>query len=110
MSIQAKQKEPILAAVLNFFTGGGGYLYIGQMTKGIVFIAGAVVAGILTCVLGGGFAMIGLGMTLLGALACIPLFVWILIAVLAAWDGYSLTQHINNGRTLGDWEFFFSKK
>jgi len=51
-----------------------------------------------------------LGMTLLGALACIPLFVWIVIAALAAWDGYSLTQHINNGRTLGDWEFFFSKK
>jgi len=27
-----------------------------------------------------------------------------------AWDGYSLTQRVNEGHTLGNWEFFFSRK
>jgi hypothetical protein len=95
---------------LNFLIGGGGYLYIRQMTKGIVFIAVAVLFGAMACVLGGVMAAIGLGMTLPGALACIPLFIWGLIAIGTAWDGYSLTQRLNEGQTLGNWEFFFSRK
>jgi len=110
MSEQQKQKEPILTALLNFLCGGGGYIYIGQMTKGIVFIAAAIVFGLITCVLAGGMAMVGLGFTFIGALACLPLLLWGVIAIAAAWDGYSLTQRVNEGKTLGNWEFFFSQK
>jgi TM2 domain-containing membrane protein YozV len=110
MSAEQKKKEPVLTAILNLFTGGGGYIYIGQMTKGIVFIAAAILTGILVCLLAGGMAAIGFGLTPVGALACIPLPVWGIIALLAAWDGFSLTQRVNEGRTLGNWDFFFTKK
>jgi hypothetical protein len=107
---ERNKKEPILAAILNFITGGGGYLYIGQMTKGVVFIFAAVLCGVVTCILAGGMAAVGLGMTLVGALACLPLIIWFLIAIATAWDGFSLAQRVNEGHTLGNWEFFFSHK
>jgi hypothetical protein len=107
---EQKHKEPILAAFLNFLIGGGGYLYIGQMTKGAVFIAGAVLFGAMACCLGIVMASAGFGLTLFGALACIPLLFWGLIAIGTAWDGYSLIQRVNEGHTLGNWEFFFSRK
>ncbi len=110
MAEPQKQKEPILTALLNFITGGGGYLYIGQMTKGAVFIAGAVLFCAMAACLGVVMASAGFGMTLFGALACIPIFIWGLIAIGTAWDGYSLTQRLNEGQPLGNWEFFFSKK
>lgn len=106
-----KQKEPILTALLNFLTGGGGYIYIGQTAKGVVFIAGAVVCIILVCILMAGTAAIGWAYTLPGACGTfLPLPFWWLIAIAAAWDGYRLTQRINEGHTLGKWEFTFSRK
>ena len=107
MSEQRKQKEPALAALLNFFTGGGGYLYLGQTAKGMAFIAGAVLAGAMAACLA--FMPTGLpevGMAYFGCcLSLSPLFFWGLIALCTAWDGYRLAQRVNEGHTLSDWEF-----
>ena len=111
MSADQKQKEPILTALLNFFTGGGGYIYIGQTAKGAVFIAGAVVTILLVCLLMGGTAALGWAYTLQGACGTFfPIPFWWLIALAAAWDGYRLTQRINAGHDLGKWEFTISWK
>ena len=106
-----KQKEPVLAALLNFFTGGGGYIYIGQTAKGAVFIAGAVLCIILVCLLMVGTSAIGWAYTLPGACGTFfPIPFWWLIAIAAAWDGYRLAQRINEGHTLEKWEFSVSRK
>jgi hypothetical protein len=111
MSADQKQKEPILTALLNFFTGGGGYIYIGQTAKGAVFIAGAVVTILMVCLLMGGTAALGWAYTLQGACGTFfPIPFWWLIALAAAWDGYKLTQRINTGHELGKWEFTISRK
>ncbi len=105
------QKEPILTALLNFFTGGGGYIYIGQTVKGIVFIAGAVVCIILVCLLMAATAAIGWAYTLPGACGTfLPIPFWWLIAIGAAFDGYRLTQRINEGYKLEKWEFTSLRK
>ncbi len=110
MSESQKEKEPILTALLNLFTGGGGYLYIGQMAKGAVFIAGGVVFGLVVCCLMLMMAQGGQAMTLVGALAFCPLIFWFIIAIAAAWDGYRLTQRLNEGHALEKWEFTTSRK
>ena len=106
------KKEPIVAALLNLFTLGGGYLYIGQKTKGIVFLAGELVSGSIACCLF--FLPTGLpemGMTYVGCfISVLPLLFAGLIALGTAWDGYNLAQRVNDGQTLGDWEFFSSTK
>jgi len=111
MAGEQKQKEPIVTALLNFFSGGGGYLYIGQTAKGAVFIAGVVVVIILVCLLMGGTAALGWAFTLQGACGTFfPLPFWMLIAIGTAWDGYRLTQRINEGHKPGKWEFFNGRK
>ena len=111
MTGEQKQKEPIVTTLLNFFTGGGGYIYIGQTAKGAVFIAGEVVCILLVCVLMGGTAAMGLAWSLPGFCGtALPLPFWWLIAAGTAWDGYRLTQRINEGHTLEKWEFTFSRK
>ena len=111
MAGEQNQKEPIVTTLLNFFTGGGGYIYIGQMAKGAVFIAGEVLVLILVCALMFGSAAMGLAWSLPGAcLTFFPLFFWWLIAAAAAWDGYRLTQKVNEGRTLEKWEFSLNRK
>jgi hypothetical protein len=110
MADEKKEKEPILTALLNFFTGGGGYIYIGQMAKGGVFIAGALVFAGMACCLMLMMASAGFGMTLFGLLAFVPLFFWWLIAIAAAWDGYRMTQRLNEGHELGKWEFTTARK
>ncbi len=108
---EKKKKEPILAAVLNFLTGGGGYLYIGQTTKGIVFIAGEVIVLMLICVLMFATSAMGLGFSLPGACGtALPLPFWWLIAAGAAFDGFRLAQGINEGHVPGQWEFFWGRK
>jgi hypothetical protein len=110
MAEPRNNKEPILTAILNLFTGGGGYLYLGQMAKGAVFIACGFLIGLIVGCLMLVMASAGFAGTLLGALACLPLILWVLIAIASAWDGYALTQRFNEGQTLGKWEFFFSRK
>ena len=107
MSEQRKQKEPALAALLNLLTGGGGYLYLGQMTKGMVVIACEILlVSIAACV---AFLPTGLpemGMAYFGCcLSLSPLFFGGIIALFTAWDGYRLAQRVNEGHTLGNWEF-----
>jgi hypothetical protein len=110
MSEQRNEKEPIVTALLNLFTGGGGYLYIGQQAKGAVFIAGGLIFGLVTCCLMLVMASAGFGLTLFGVLGCAPIPIWAIIAIAAAWDGYMLTQRVNEGHALGKWEFFVSRK
>jgi hypothetical protein len=81
------------------------------MEKGAVFIAGEVVVLILVCVLMFGTAAIGLAWSLPGACGTFfPLFLWWLIAAGTAWDGYRLTQRLNEGHTLEKWEFSLYRK
>jgi len=111
MSDEHKEKEPVVTALLNFFTGGGGYLYIGQTAKGAVFIAGEVLCILLICLLMGGTAALGWGFTLQGACGTfLPLPFWWLITAGTAFDGYRLTQRLNEGYRLEKWEFTFSRK
>ena len=112
MTDQNKGKEPILTALLNLLTGGGGYLYIGQTNKGIALILLELVFAAISCCLF--FLPTGLpeqGMTYMGLCMCgVPLFFTLLIAVATAFDGYRLTQSLNDGRELGPWEFTKARK
>lgn len=45
------QKKPILAACLSFLVVGMGQVYNGQVTKGLVLLAGSVISGFLTSLL-----------------------------------------------------------
>ncbi len=112
MSEQRRQKEPVLAALLNLLTGGVGYLYLGQMAKGVVIIACQILFGSMAACLA--FLPTGLaemGMTYAGCcLSLAPLFFAGLIALSTAWDGYRLAQRVNEGHTLGNWEFFLGRK
>ncbi len=77
-------KDPILIAVLNLIVFGGlGYILMGQKTKGIVAIVAYFVIGGMTC----------------GAGA-------LLIAPIAAVDGYLQAQQHQAGHPLGQWTFF----
>jgi hypothetical protein len=49
-------------------------------------------------------------MSLLGFLAFIPVFLWVIIAIAAAWDGYRLIQRVHAGDTLSKWEFSITRK
>ncbi len=112
MSEQRKQKEPALAAILNLLTGGVGYLYLGQTTKGMVVIACEIFLGSMAACLA--FAPLGLpemGMAYVGCcLSLTPLFFGGLIALFTAWDGYVLAQRINEGHSPGNWEFLAGRK
>jgi hypothetical protein len=111
MADEKKQKEPIVTALLNFFTGGGGYLFIGQTAKGAVFIAGALLVSILICILMGVTAGVGWAWTLQGACGTfLPVPFWVLICIGTAFDGYKLTQKLNEGHELEKWEFTISRK
>jgi hypothetical protein len=111
MADEQKQKEPILTALLNFFTGGGGYLYIGQTAKGAVFIAGALLVAILICVLMAVTASMGWAWSLPGACGTfLPVPFWVIITIGTAFDGYRLTQRLNEGHKLGKWEFTIGRK
>src|SRR4028118_1461955 len=73
-------KDPILVLVLNLLVAGGvGYLIMGQKMKGIVAIIVWVV----------GWALCG-----------IPS---VLVAVVAAIDGYLQAQQLQQGRPVGQW-------
>lgn len=112
MTDHTTDKEPILTALLNLFTGGGGYLYIGQTNKGIALILLEFVFAAMSCCLF--FLPTGLpeqGMTYVGFCLCgTPLFFAFLIALVAALDGYNLTKRVNEGQVLGPWEFTKSLK
>jgi len=71
----AVPKSPALACVLNILIPGVGYIYLGQVAKGVV-----------TFLLG--------------------LFLWPVVVVLSAIDGYKIGQKLERGEPVGEWEFF----
>jgi hypothetical protein len=75
-------KKPFFAALLSLlFFGGGGQIYIGQVTKGITLI-------ILTLVLGA--FLIGLFIPMVGC-----------------YDAYVMADKMQKGETIGQWQFFW---
>lgn len=83
MNTVATTKNPVIALLLNLFLGGGGYIYIGQTAKGVV--------------------------AFLTALLLLPLGIGFLIPIFTCIDGYKLAQKINDGRSIGNWEYFWNK-
>ncbi len=78
------QRSPVIASLLSFFLlGGAGQIYLGQTKKGILLIV----------------------LTLVGSLFLIGLIVFPIGAI----DAYLLAKRLENGETLGEWEFFWNK-
>lgn len=77
-------KDPILILVLNLLVAACvGYFIIGQKLKGIVALIAWIILLPLTCGVGSG-----------------------VIAIVTAIDGYLQAQHLQQGRSLGQWTFF----
>jgi len=79
-------KEPILILVLNILLGGVGYIVMGQMQKGIAALVGWLL----------GFVLCG-----------IPS---VIIALVAAIDGFLQAQQLQQGHPVGQWTFFNTHK
>lgn len=77
-------KKPVIALLLNLFLAGGGYLYIGQIAKGLVTIS-------VTLLL---MSFCGIGIF-------IPIFTCI--------DGYKLARRLTNGQAVDQWNFFWNQ-
>jgi hypothetical protein len=92
-------KSPFIAMVLNWLFPGGGYLYLGQVGKGIVgisiwfFIAipSIVLADVFSFGFGGG-----------------PVYsLWCLCFILPIWvDTYLVGRKLERGLAVRDWEIF----
>lgn len=76
-SITRPDASPALAGVLNLVLGGLGYLYMGQLKKGIV--------SILICTIGG----------------CASFGLIYLFALVTAYDGYLLGLKLRSGQSIG---------
>ncbi len=83
---QAQVKNPVLGGVLGFINFGLAAFYNGQTYKGIALLILTIVFGSATWVLS----------PLLG----------LIFGGLFAYDGYKISQRINNGETVGPWQFF----
>lgn len=77
-------KDPGLALLLSAVAGGGGYLYLGQTTKGVVIMIATI---LLTCTLGIG----------------------VFIPIIAAIDAYQMAVRLKKGQAIGQWECFLNK-
>ncbi len=81
---QQPPKDPVLIAVLNFVLAGClGYFMIGQKMKGIVAVIAFILGIFFTC---GTVSM--------------------LVAIIAAIDGYLQAQHLKAGYPVAQWTFF----
>ena len=79
----SKKKKPAVAALLSVMFGGGGQIYLGQVTKGIIVMA----------------------LVYIGSFLIVGVVLW----PIAIYDAYILAKKIENGETIGEWEFFWSK-
>ena len=76
--------DPVVISILNLFSGGAGYLVLGQKMKGIAAIALCVIllfppsCGVLSGV----------------------------VAVITAIDGYRQAEQLQQGRPIGQWTWF----
>lgn len=84
-TVVASNKSPITAALLSFFLFGGvGQIYLGQKKKGVALI----VATFLTALFG----------------------VSSIVILSGTIDAYGIAKKMNQGISVGDWEFSFSGK
>jgi TM2 domain-containing membrane protein YozV len=65
--------------VLSLLFGGGGQIYLGQVSKGLLLIFGAIISQL---------SFVGIGFPIL----CVV-------------DAYIMTKKLNNGNNIGEWEF-----
>ena len=79
----------VVAGVLNWIVPGAGNIYIGQITKGVIFCIISVILW--------GVAFITCG---LGSIIYLPYMVVMII------DAAKLADHINNGEIIDEWQFF----
>ena len=101
------RKEPVLAAILSFFLGGVGQIYLGQTEKGAVLTIAILGIDLMACFLG--FAPLGLGP--IGFLFCsIPGLLGFGFAIGSAVDAYMMAERYNRGETLGKWDYISSRK
>jgi hypothetical protein len=81
-------KDPVLVCVLNLLVAGGvGSIIIGQKVKGIVAIVVCLALAIPTCGAGS-----------------------LLVAAVAAVDGYMQAMLLKEGKSIGQWTFFQQAK
>ena len=85
--------RPVVGLILNLILGGVGYFYIGQMGKGILFLATWFVFWFLTVVTCG----------LLG-IVLIPLA--ILLELFTAVDVFIVAKKLAGGQAVASWRFF----
>lgn len=78
--------EPGLAALVSFLVTGLGQAVNGQVYKGLAILGVAIVAGLLTCGIGG-----------------------IVINILNIIDSYNCASLLKSGQALGEWEIHIKK-
>ena len=83
---QVQVKNTILAGVLGFINFGLGAFYCGQTGKGIALLVITLLFGSATWAINPGLGLI--------------------FGCLFAYDSYKIAQRINNGETVGPWQFF----
>ena len=80
VTIAASNKSPFLAALLSYFLlGGAGQIYLGQWKKGLALMISTFFLSFV--------------------------FVGILIPIIGIGDAYGIAQKLNNGNSVGEWEF-----
>lgn len=76
----AKEKSPVVAAVLSFFLlGGAGQIYLGYWKKGLAFILATWVLSFL--------------------------FIGVFIGFIGVGDAYGTAQKMKEGKSVGEWQF-----
>ena len=83
-------KSPAIAVLLNLLAVGIGYVYLGQVAKGLVVLFGMLVGGFV-------LSAFTFGLSLLGA----PI-VWVGVSI----DAYQLARKLERGQPINEWETF----
>ena len=82
----AQTKNPVLGGVLGFINFGLGAFYNGQTGKGVLLLITTILFG--------------------GTVWYISPLLGLIFGAAFAYDGYKISQRINNGETVGPWQFF----
>ena len=76
-------KSPILACILSLLLVGLGQMYLGQIAKGLVILAGSVTIAVITF-----------------GLSIIPIYLIVMV------DAYNIGKKLESGKSVGKWEWF----
>lgn len=79
-------KDPTMMCVLSVLLVGLGQILLGQTAKGIIMLVGTILLVIFTC----GYGLI------------LAPFIWLISGL----DAYKIATKLQNGNTVGAWEFF----